>query len=402
MNYLIYIEHAAENLQFYLWYRDYVQRFSEVPENVQKLSPAWSQEQFDADIAAAKARPKAVPQDVAELLKGTDFANEKSVVGPTPFGNNPFSTPPQTADGGRPSGGDAGWSDDGSTLKTYGSRTAHNRVAAEAFEKADQLQPFTNQPFREEITRIIATYIAENSNRQLNLSSKEKIALLHALSNTTHPSAFSGVIATVEYSLRHQAHPNFIRWAICNGNPSRVVFAHIVGVSGILFGFLTMILITLSSVGRGWRAFGAIWLIIGLATLVAARKGMCVVLHGMHHRHLRPWELFWDDDEATLDSSSTASAGSINKGAKSVSISRDSLNSVYSNDSNSSWEDMPWVAKYEKRNVVRKVFDRQVWIEEPALRSIQDTIFLQSLLGATVFAGIMVAVFVSLPNGHYF
>lgn len=101
----------------------------------------------------------------------------------------------------------------------------------------------------------------------------------------------------------------------------------------------------------------------------------------MHHRHLRPWELFASDDEPQLQE-----------------IFKESPESLQGN----SFEDEPWVAKYEKRNVVRKVFDREVWIEEPAMRQIQDTIFLQSLLGAFVITCLFEAVFLAVPKGKFF
>ena len=135
----------------------------------------------------------------------------------------------------------------------------------------------TIQPFREEVSRIIATYVADGAPRQLNLSSKERTILLHALANTTHPSAFREVAGTVEWSLRHQAHPNFIRWTICNGNRPRVIFARGLGVGGIIAGIAAAVLIILSNAGRGWRVLCAIGLVIGIATLIAAWKGMCVV-----------------------------------------------------------------------------------------------------------------------------
>lgn len=138
----------------------------------------------------------------------------------------------------------------------------------------------TIQPFREEIARVIAIYLADSSPRQLNLSSKERASLLHALTNTTHPSAFTRVIQTVEWSLRHQSHPNFIRWTICNGNRPRVVFARALGVGGIISGIVAAILITLSHAGRGWRVLSAIGFLIGVATLICAWKGMCIVSFG--------------------------------------------------------------------------------------------------------------------------
>jgi NADH:ubiquinone oxidoreductase subunit E len=60
------------------------------------------------------------------------------------------------------------------------------------------------------------------------------------------------------------------------------------------------------------------------------------------------------------------------------------------------------VAKYQKRNLVRKVFDRQVWVQEPALRQIQDTIFLQAVLAAGVATLLLTGIFVALPRGRLY
>merc|ERR1712111_95570 len=103
----------------------------------------------------------------------------------------------------------------------------------------------------------------------------------------------------------------------------------------------------------------------------------------MHHRHLRPWELFGSDEEAR-------------------DTKAESTESFASHDSSNSFEDEPWVAKYEKRNLVRKVFDREIWIQEPALRQIQDTIFLQSILGAFVLSAIFVGIFCAVPRGNFY
>lgn len=135
----------------------------------------------------------------------------------------------------------------------------------------------TVQPYRDEVSRIITVYVSDDAPRQLNLSGRERHALLKALEYTTHPTAFRDVIGTVEYSLRRQAHPNFIRWAICNGNRPRVVFARGLGVFTIVGGILADLLLTLSKVGRAWRVLPILLLIIGFATLIAAWKGMCVV-----------------------------------------------------------------------------------------------------------------------------
>jgi hypothetical protein len=47
MDYLVYIEHSAENLQFYLWYRDYVRRWNSLPTSQRALSPKLQPEPAD-------------------------------------------------------------------------------------------------------------------------------------------------------------------------------------------------------------------------------------------------------------------------------------------------------------------------------------------------------------------
>jgi hypothetical protein len=42
MDYLVYIAFDAENLQFFLWYCDYVKRFNELKRNEQASSPAMN------------------------------------------------------------------------------------------------------------------------------------------------------------------------------------------------------------------------------------------------------------------------------------------------------------------------------------------------------------------------
>ena len=184
--------------------------------------------------------------------------------------------------------------------------------------------------------------------------------------------------------MRTQSHPNFIRWTICNGNRPRVIFARGLGIFGIVGGIIVGILLALSGAGRAWRVFPLLLFLIGISTLIAAVKGMCVVLHGMHHRHLRPWELFADEDD------------------ESVELKGNSFDSLESQRTSNSYEDEPWVAQYQKRNIIRKIFDRERWVEEPALRQIQDTIFIQAILGGLIGGAILTAIFVAVPSGGFY
>ncbi|KAI1460082.1 hypothetical protein F4805DRAFT_14770 [Annulohypoxylon moriforme] len=394
MNYLIYIEHAAENLQFFLWYRDYVKRFNKINISEAQLSPEWTQ--VMEDEATAKVQKDAVDklkreQKVVSIFKGTDF--EKGALEVVVELKDPFSTSSLTPNL------------DNTTSIFSGSQICnHETQAQDAFIAAGATQPFTIQPFRSEINRVISTYLSDSAPRQLNLSSREQKSTIQALSYTTHPSALRSIARSVEDTLRRQAHPNFIRWSICNCNPPRVTFAREVGISIIALTTVGAILLALSTAARGWRALFAIGWVVGIATLVAAGKGMCIVLHGLHHRHVRPWELF-ESPSSSPSSFSCSSAKASNSFDESELEERGEGakgNSFDSFGSSNSYEDEPWVVRYKRRNVVRKVFDREVWIREPALRQIQDVIFVQSVLAALLGAGVLTAVFVSVPSGGFF
>lgn len=402
MNYLKYIEHSAENLQFYLWYLDYSARFEKLPSSQRALSPPWSKKQAESEAVApatVNRTSKPVEPHISAIFKNTEFATVQStIVGDK---TDPFGTPDKTPSLDEKRDQLSEYGSMSSDEKTTVSSSMHKSMAENAFDDAGlkwkpckfgmlgtsrsdtDIQLVTSQPYRDEVSRIISTYLMKGGARELNLSDRERSAILHGLQNTTHPSAFKLAAINAEYALRRQSHANFIRWTICNGNRSRVVFARGLGIAGIVGGLLADLLITLSHASRGWRVLPIVLWFIGISTLIAAWKGMCVVLHGMHHRHVRPWELFLDDSAEILNEKT---------------LSSDSLASSSAN----SFEDEPWVARYKKRNVIRKIFDRELWIEEPALRQIQDTIFLQAILCAFVLSCIFVGIFCAVPKGNSF
>ena len=141
MNYLIYIEHSAENLQFFLWFRDYTRRFTDLTPNERALAPEWSMERAEAELQATQAAQglkQQISPETAEVFKGTDFAPPGANV--LEVKSNPFNTPPRTPMGDRESVAptEPTWSDQGSTLNgsTLGSKS-HHKQAAGAFEGAD-------------------------------------------------------------------------------------------------------------------------------------------------------------------------------------------------------------------------------------------------------------------------
>lgn len=262
------------------------------------------------------------------------------------------------------------------------------------------------QPNREEINQIILHYLSFDSPRELNLSHKDRIATLHALQHTTHPSALLKAFQVVDIALRGQSHPNFIRWSICNGNKPRVFFVRTMGIAHTIFGFIIAIVLTLSSVSRWWRILTFLMWFIGIATLIAAYKGLCIILHASHMRTVRPWEDYSSVNSSELDLEKARPSIMVPRMPRVSEQMHDGTTSYLSTFGTKSIRDSSdtedWEIAYQKKSIVKKVFDNQVWTQDETLRLLQDKI----VLGAQIWAGVisiaLTIIFVALPSGNFF
>jgi len=94
MNYLKYIEHSAENLQFFLWFHDYNVRFNNLAESERVLSPEWTKAQAEAEAASAAqhVRSNKANAHATVVLQGTSFDDGNA--GRVNEKGDPFHTPP--------------------------------------------------------------------------------------------------------------------------------------------------------------------------------------------------------------------------------------------------------------------------------------------------------------------
>jgi hypothetical protein len=274
----------------------------------------------------------------------------------------------------------------------------------------------TCQPFRSEIAKVVAHYFAPGAPRELNLSHRDRAALLHALQHTTHPSAFQIVETIIETTLRNQLHPNFIRWSICNGNKPKVFFVRIMGVSHILFGVLIALLLTLSRAPRWYRILNAPVTWVGISTMVAAYKGLCVILHASGKvRNVRPWEdldslsdstrsfnnTMPDDEEATL-AHSDAQSFSKRSVAHSYATDKKRPRSFDTFGTSNTYNDEPWVQRYSQKPIARKVMETSVWVQDDTLRLVQDKIILGAQIWAVIGTTLITVFFTALPKGNLY
>jgi hypothetical protein len=131
MNFLKYIELSAENLQFYLWFRDYSKRFGELPASEKVLSPEWTSEKANTEI---KTNPKTINHEAAAILAGSDFASDAKIDESDKTSNNPFFTPPRTPTSVERHEGTRSFDSYDDSLST--GKVDHSKRASGAFESA--------------------------------------------------------------------------------------------------------------------------------------------------------------------------------------------------------------------------------------------------------------------------
>lgn len=246
--------------------------------------------------------------------------------------------------------------------------------------------------------------------------------VLHALQHTTHPSAFDPIFEIVDTILRTQAHPNFIRWAICNANKPRVIFLKGLGILGILGSFLALILLILSDVPRWWRITVSGLLLISVTTVVAAFKGMCMAMRLHFQRDLNPWELDVTDPASTFGVFVKPPPTTPTRSFKSASVVNDSevhlrtpsIGEAYCDQigekrmtvntfgSNNDWDHEEWVSRYKKRSLYRKFFPGSTWVQAPEIKKIQSRIIRDSYLWGLLVTVVVVAGFTAIPKGNFY
>lgn len=371
IDYLTYVTHDAENLQFYLWMVDYYQRFRNAPKAEKALSPKWATNRSND---RSKDRPLFGPKSPQEIdMHSEDVTSNGSTWGDQSEFTDDYT---QTLD----------------SLK-FSISPVKNHAGSMQWQTTPQIQPF-----RDEINRIITHYLAPGGPRQLNLSHNDRATVLRALEQTTHPSALTLVKRMLDSNLRHNSHPDFIRWSICNGNKQWTIGLRIFAITNIMIGFGIAIALTLSRYSRWWRIFAALEWWFGITNIIAASQGLCVLLHRMHYRQYHAWETkdyTVDDGEAML------------KGPDINFINYESTKAkwpvkmeVFGPANNYSGE--AWVASHHRKSWFKKLFEKRVRVQENGLKTIQNRMIRQAEAWALIITIPLTIAFVAIPAGNLY
>ncbi|KAL8639637.1 MAG: hypothetical protein Q9228_003348 [Teloschistes exilis] len=382
IDYLAYVTNDAENLQFYLWLVDYHQRFRNAPSEETALSPKWNFDDLHSSPRnSGNSGYTNVPCSDKTLsvlgINDFDAIEEEDISNASLLEDRPS---PYTAALG--------------TLKF--SELPLNE--AKPLEGSSRRSAST-QPFRVEINRIITHYIAPGSPRELNLSHKDRAAVLYALRRTTHPSAFLPIKKVLDMTLRNQSHPNFVRWSICNGNKPWTIFLRTFAVCNIAIGFAIAILLTLSHASRWYRMLAAFEWWFGITNLIAAYQGLCVLLLRRHTREIRPWEI---DEQGRRYGSSDEEVGlRHSKILYEQTKSRWPVKMELFGPPNT-WDHKNWMDRYGVKSIFKKTFEKEVPTQEHGLHFMQNKIVRQAEAWALIITIPLTIFFTALPKGNLY
>lgn len=218
---------------------------------------------------------------------------------------------------------------------------------------------------------------------------------------------------------------------MANGNKPRILFGQTLGALHIFLGFAIAIVLVLSSKSRWWRLMGALAWFLGFNFLLCGAKGICLVLYATHDRHLRPWEQLHNDSWSTQNTSSDDSDETMLAWSDNIVLSpstsspppshhhhnhhqRSNTNTSSGNGGKkrhvaleafgtaNSYGHEIWVEKYQAKLMVRKIFDRSVWVKNENIRIMQDKVALQALIWSTIATVPLTVLFTAVPGGKYF
>ncbi|KAK4206741.1 hypothetical protein QBC37DRAFT_116402 [Rhypophila decipiens] len=338
--YLKHIEFSAENLEFYMWYKNYEASYAKGNGDIKELDygsiPSASQsdssvakikelvpgddESFDPEIA------KETLERIAQLIAVDAICSAKSKTCSAP-------APPKT----------------GSAKPT-----------AADLSNFQLLNPTTGAVARTELDTIVELFLSPGGTKELNIPPIMRQQAIADLQNSTHPAALKPVADHVYGLLRNCSHRNLVRLGVSNDTFETICVATALGFVNLIAGFLVVLLrgfVPYRGAHSMFEAFCAwpLWW-LGMTLVLSGLRGSCFFLLLFSRRQALPWERF--DDSGGKMSNQTGFMKTLSR---------------------------------------LMIFDRRLRVKEKHLRRLQQKIVLQSIAGGSIFACACVLVFIFLP-----
>ncbi|KAI9281694.1 hypothetical protein BC943DRAFT_382618 [Umbelopsis sp. AD052] len=224
-------EHSAENLDFYFWYLEYRERFSQLSEFERAKSPI--PRESPARASTVIAMDSAVCIGAETLTKDED-------------------------------------------KREYNEATT---LGAEF------------QPYREEINAVLKTFFESSSFKELNLDGSVMKYVRYHGRRTTHPDVFSEAFNQVRWTMEHSSLRNFFHHALQNIRYSQVVFFYATAIFNFLHLPMVLFYTYSHNMMRWWRLPLLFFTFNFIASVLVARIGFCVIRAALGRRQVPLYEL---------------------------------------------------------------------------------------------------------------
>jgi len=258
--YLKHIEMSPENLEFYIWFKDYEARYNEDshPNSPSQVTP----------LLVTPGAEKSGPYSYSGVA-----LEEVDQGGQDPDFRQYIETLVTSQEAKR--------------CKAFWPRHNSDRTLTRMYSNRAELQ------------NIVALFLTSQSARELNIPPSMRTQALAGLATSDSPASLAPVADHVYYLLRNCSHRNFIRLGVKNGTFETLCMVTIVGILFTTLGLLTMLLIAFASPSihhsSRWRGLASapFW-IIGFSFLLAGWRGSCFLLLLFSRRQELPWERLSD------------------------------------------------------------------------------------------------------------
>ncbi|CAK7273456.1 hypothetical protein SEPCBS57363_005662 [Sporothrix epigloea] len=339
--YLKYIEFSPENLEFYIWYRNYESKYRR-QQAAEKDTASLNSETAStvtlnkADEKTAAEQFSTDPEIVETLARITEMISTQAmcagdVCKPTfDLPNTPVSkrSPP-------------------SSDHKAGVTSTLNLVDPSSGRRA-------------ELNAVIKTFLKPGAEKELNISPTMRDTALNELQHSTDPAHLKPIADHIFLLLRNCSHRNFVRLGVSNGTFETLCVATGLGIALTIAGVLCVLLraftphIGAHSCFDVFAAWPMWWL--GLSLILSGLRGSCFFLLLFTRRQPLPWERF--DDSASIISQRSGIVRALSR---------------------------------------LMIFDRKLRVKDAHLRQLQHRIVIQSLVFGAVFSCIGVCLFIFLP-----
>ncbi|KAI3400765.1 hypothetical protein diail_1974 [Diaporthe ilicicola] len=386
--YLKHVEHSSENLEFYLWFKNYEANYPKSPKDEPKATavPIKELPELPSDADAVSETTYSAMSSVAEMVaaKQSISSLSDSIVKAEPPCARAVKAPEPTwtdrifrwslVSGNsskrrqRLGSGGACAARDGTCAFDVDEEKGSAAVPLPLFTKYSKARQTEN---RAELDAAIATYLLAGAEKELNISHILRQRTLNNLQKSSDPRFIKPVADHIYEVMKNCSHRNFVSLGVSTGTYETICVGTVIGIVNILAGFLLVLLRGLYpyiGAHSRWEVFYSfpLWF-LGTAVILVGTQGMCFILLSLSRRQALPWERFDDDGRV-------ASPTPDDPGPKG------------------------WWRKYRAFMNRTMAHDKNFKVEDKMLRRLQRMILLQCWSGglAAAFCGVLLFIFLPI------